>query len=135
MFAENDTLKKRLTHVKPKGDKQEKDLVYRIPCECGAKYVGETGRPLEVRVNEHKRNWQKMKREKEEGLEVDTIISLLACHAIEQDHQVLWDDVKILAKEPNRKRRKIHEAAAMYLEEEVFSQPSCELAALWNPKK
>jgi hypothetical protein len=33
VFAANDTLKKRLTHVKPKGDKQEKDLVYRIPCE------------------------------------------------------------------------------------------------------
>jgi hypothetical protein len=74
-----------------------------------------------------------MEREKEEGLEADTISSLLACHAIEQDHQVLWDDVNILAKEPNTKRCKIHEAAAMYLEEEVISQPSCELAALWNP--
>jgi hypothetical protein len=73
------------------------------------------GRPLEVRVNEHKRNWQKMKREKEEGLEAATFSSLLACHAVEQDHKVLWDDVNILAKEPNTKRRKIHEAAAMYL--------------------
>jgi hypothetical protein len=121
VFAANDTLKKRLTHVKPKGDKQEKDLVHRIPCECGAKYVGETGWPLEVRVNEHKSNWQKMKREKEEGLEADTISSLLACHAVDQDHNVLWDDVNILAKEPNTKGRKIHEAAAMYLEEEVIS--------------
>jgi hypothetical protein len=86
-----------------------------------------------VRVNEHKRNWQKMKREKEKGLEADTISSLLACHAVEQDHKVLWDDVNILAKEPNTKRRKIHEADAMYLEEEAISQPSCELPALWNP--
>jgi hypothetical protein len=46
VFAANGTSKKRLTHVKPKGDKQEKDLVYRILCECGAKYVGETGRPM-----------------------------------------------------------------------------------------
>jgi hypothetical protein len=133
VFAANDTLKKRLTHVKPKGEKQEKDLVYRILCDCGVKYVGETGRPLEVRMNEHKRNWQKMKREKEEGKEADTISSLLACHAIKQDHQVLWDDVQFLAKEPNERRRKIHEAAAMHLEQEVISQPSCELAALWNP--
>jgi hypothetical protein len=107
--------------------------VYRIPCECGAKNVGETDQPLEVRVNEHKRNWQKMKREKEEGLEAATISSLLACHAVEQGHKVLWDDVNILAKEPNTKRRKIHEAAAMNLEEEVISQPICELPALWNP--
>jgi hypothetical protein len=84
-------------------------------------------------VNEHKRNWQKMKKEKEEGKEADTISSLLACHAVEKEHQVLWDDVKILAIEQNTKRRKIHEATAMYLEEEVISQPSCELAALWNP--
>jgi hypothetical protein len=104
VFASNDILKKRLTHVKPKGDRQEKDLIYRIPCECGAKYMGKTGRPLEVRVNEHKRNWQKMKREKEEGLEAVTISSLLACHAREQDHQILWDDVKILAKDAITKR-------------------------------
>jgi hypothetical protein len=97
--------------------------------------VGETCKPLEVRVNEHKRNWQQIKIKKEEGKEADTISSLLACHAIEQDHQDLWDYVKILAKEPNTKRRKIHEAAAMYLEEEVISQPSCELAALWNPRR
>jgi hypothetical protein len=38
-----------------------------------------------------------MKREKEEGLEADTISSLLVYHAIEQDHQILGDDVKILA--------------------------------------
>jgi hypothetical protein len=56
----------------------------------------------------------------------------LACHAIGQDHQVLWDDVQILAKEPNPKSHKIHEAAAMYLEEEVIYQPSCELAASYG---
>jgi hypothetical protein len=78
-------------------------------------------------------NWQKMKRKKEEGLEADTISPLLACHAVEQDHKILWDDVNIVAKEPNTKRCNIHEAAAMYLEEEVISQPSFEPPALWNP--
>jgi hypothetical protein len=43
VFTANDTLKKRLTHLKPKGSEKDKDLVYTIPCECGAKYVGETG--------------------------------------------------------------------------------------------
>jgi hypothetical protein len=85
-----------------------------------------------VRVNEHKRNWQKMNIEKVEGLQADNISSLLVCHAIEQDHQILWDNGNILAKEPIATSRKIHEAAAMYLEEEVISQPSCELVALLN---
>jgi hypothetical protein len=71
-----------------------------------------------------------MKREMEVSKEADTILSLLACYAIEKDHQVLWDDVKILAKELIIKRRKVHEAATMYLEEEVISQPSCESGSI-----
>jgi hypothetical protein len=108
-------------------------LVYKIPCECGAKYLGETGRPLQMRVNEHRRNWDKMKREKEEGMDLDSIPSLLAAHAVENDHQVQWEEVKILAKESNVKKRKIHEAAAMYLEDEIISQPSFELPPIWYP--
>jgi hypothetical protein len=30
--------------------------VYSIPCECGRSYIGETGRPLAVRLREHKHN-------------------------------------------------------------------------------
>jgi hypothetical protein len=58
VFTASDTLKKRMTHVKPKGKIKDKEVVYRIPYECGTKYVGETGRPLQGRVNEHKRNWE-----------------------------------------------------------------------------
>jgi hypothetical protein len=43
VFSANDTLKKRLTHVKPKSNTREKELIYRIPCKCGAKYIGKTG--------------------------------------------------------------------------------------------
>ena len=28
-------------------------VVYRIPCECGKVYVGETGRPMQDRIKEH----------------------------------------------------------------------------------
>jgi hypothetical protein len=121
VLTANDTLKRRLTHLKPKGSEKDKDLVYKVPCECGAKYVGETGRSLQMRVNEHRRNWDKMKREMEEGMDLDSIPSLLAAHTVENDHQVQWEEVKILAKESNVKKRKIHEAAAMYLEDEIIS--------------
>ena len=132
VFAAKDTLKKRLTHVKPKGIGKEKNLVYKIPCQCGANYIGETGRQLQVRVNEHRRNWEKMKKEKEEGNDMDIISSLLAAHAVEKEHQIEWEEVTILANEANMKRRKIHEAAAIYLEEEVISQPSFDIPRIWH---
>ena len=31
-----------------------KGVVYKIPCECGRVYVGETGRTLKQRITEHK---------------------------------------------------------------------------------
>jgi hypothetical protein len=90
------------------------------------------GRPLQARVNEHKRNWEKMKREREGGKDMDNVSSLLAARAVEQNHKVQWDGEKILAKETNVKKRKIHEAAAMYLEENIVSQPSFELLPVWH---
>jgi predicted GIY-YIG superfamily endonuclease len=45
-----------LIKVKTKTDKGKiKGVVYRVSCECGATYIGETGRSLEVRLKEHKR--------------------------------------------------------------------------------
>jgi hypothetical protein len=83
VFSANDTLKKRLTHVKPKSNTRAKVLIYRIPCECGAKYIGETGRPLETRVSEDRRNLLKLSRDREIGIEEESLSSLLATHAAE----------------------------------------------------
>jgi hypothetical protein len=52
--------------VKPKGKGKEKDLIYKFPFECDAKNIGKTdGRPLDIRVGEHRRNWLKLDRERE----------------------------------------------------------------------
>jgi hypothetical protein len=32
--------------------------IYSIPCECGRSYIGETGRPVAVRLREHRHNLQ-----------------------------------------------------------------------------
>jgi hypothetical protein len=38
----------------------------------------------------------------------------------------------VLAKESNTKKRKIHEAAAIFIEEKKISQPSHEIPLLWR---
>jgi hypothetical protein len=131
VFSSGDTLRKRLIHVKPKRKDKEKGLVYKIPCECCAKYIGETGRPLDIRVSEHRRNWLKLDGEKEE--DEATTSSLLASQAVEHNHQVNWEEVLILAKERNTRKREFHEAAAMHIEDNVISQPSIDILPLWQP--
>jgi hypothetical protein len=38
------TLRNKLVHFKPKSDTPTKGVIYKIPCECGKAYIGETGR-------------------------------------------------------------------------------------------
>ncbi|CAF5011042.1 unnamed protein product, partial [Rotaria sp. Silwood1] len=37
-------------------NRKSKAIVYKIPCECGAEYIGETKRGLDERMQEHIRN-------------------------------------------------------------------------------
>ena len=97
VFKPCTTLKQQL--VKPEDPvciKNRTGVVYSIPCKaCPAMYIGQTGRPLETRVKEHKtavRNG-----------EVSS--SALAEHAWNESHQIDWDDVSVLAAENNLQRR------------------------------
>ena len=48
------TLRERLVKAKDAVPKElRKGVVYKTSCECGATYVGETGRPKNVRLKEH----------------------------------------------------------------------------------
>jgi hypothetical protein len=63
--------------TRPESDPQQTaQCVYSIPCECGRSHIGETGRPLAVRLREHRYNLI-------EGL-VEK--SRLAQHACEEGH-------------------------------------------------
>lgn len=33
-----------------------KNVIYSIPCECRVQYIGEAGKPLQVRIREHTKN-------------------------------------------------------------------------------
>jgi Uri superfamily endonuclease len=61
-------------------------------------YIGETGRSLETRVNEHKKRL-KLSELQEKYINDENISSLLAAHVAENKHNVKWEEVKILGKE------------------------------------
>jgi hypothetical protein len=118
---------------KPRAIRGKKELIYRIPCERGAKYIGETGRPLETRGSEHRRNLLKLSRDREIGIEEESLSSLLATHAAENRHQVLLEEVTILWSDNNAKKRKFHEAAVMPIEDNVISRwPRLDIPPLWH---
>ena len=52
------TLRRLLVHPKDKVELEEQgELVYQIPCKnCGAEYIGETGRLLKTRLEEHRKD-------------------------------------------------------------------------------
>jgi hypothetical protein len=67
--------------TRPEGDPlQTAQCVYRTPCECGRSYIGETGRPLAMRLREHRHNLKEGLLEK----------SKQAQHAYEEGHTVAW---------------------------------------------
>ncbi|XP_025271021.1 uncharacterized protein LOC112639907 [Camponotus floridanus] len=74
--------------VIPKGS--HTNVVYKIECEkCDATYVGQTGRKLSTRINEHKKNINKN----------ITNRFVITEHGLNFNHDFKWDDVKILDRE------------------------------------
>ena len=56
VFTSSSTLRRYLFRVKPPTEfNMTKNCVYSIPCSCGKIYKGETGHPLKVRLEEHRK--------------------------------------------------------------------------------
>lgn len=123
-FKSDNTLRQHLTKVKPKCDEQaSKNCIYSIKCECEGEYIGETKRPLKVRITEHKRNTKNG----------ETTSSKLAKHAWENDHKFKWEEAKILHHESHYYKRKFVEGALIKLHEKPISQSSIDVRPLWIP--
>ena len=111
------TLRRLLVHPKDKVELEEQgELVYQIPCKnCGAEYIGETGRLLKTRLEEHRKDVDNTKKDKytRSGKKkfMSTIHkSALTDHATTENHIIDWEGVNIVDKEPNRRIRHIKEA-------------------------
>jgi hypothetical protein len=61
--------------------------VYRIPCECGRVYIGQTGRSVDIRLKEHQRHIRLQHPDK----------SAIAEHSIDQGHRIQFHSSSILA--------------------------------------
>ena len=79
-------------------------VVYEVDCnDCIKKYTGETGRKLKERIKEHKDDGEKSRK--------DEKITGLSQHVKTTGHNIAWDNVKIIYRENNWKKRKFKEAA------------------------
>ncbi|XP_066026269.1 uncharacterized protein [Pocillopora verrucosa] len=57
VFKSETTLRSPLARPKDAVDPAKQDgVVYRIPCECGKVYIGETGRPMQDRIKAYDRD-------------------------------------------------------------------------------
>ncbi|KAJ4436587.1 hypothetical protein ANN_16620 [Periplaneta americana] len=98
--------------------------IYKIPCECGEVYIGQTGRTIEDRIKEHKRNLRLYYPEK----------SAVAQHSIEKEHKILFDHTKVINKSSHYWDRTIKEAIEIKLEKNNFNRDSgLQLSQAWTP--
>ena len=76
-------------------------IIYEIPClDCNFVYIGQAKRDLQSRLTEQKRAILNQKPEQ----------SALCVHAMEFDHNIDWENVKILKVENNYCKRFVSEA-------------------------
>jgi len=111
------TLKGLLVHPKDKQSKEDiTECVYKVPCaNCNKTYVGETGRKLGVRLQEHKkevdsRTNRAFTRSQRTASLTEHNKSVLTDHATQENHLINWSDGSIIDREPDRLSRWIKEA-------------------------
>ena len=98
--------------------------IYKIPCKnCDSVYIGETGRDIRIRVNEHELS---IKRKYDPN---KPSCSALVRHVAETGHEINFVEAKIIRVEEREYRRKLHEAL-LIKSNSVFlgNSPSVDLA-------
>ena len=114
------SLRKLLVHHKDKIDPLETtDCIYEIPCKtCAYTYIGETGRKIATRLEEHKKEVDNKLESKNKTLPgkqgnnqlVNKSKSAIADHALQNNHVINWDDAKVLQMESDASARYIRES-------------------------
>ena len=125
VFKSDTTLRSYLVRPKDTLEPGKQDgVVYKIPCECGKVYIGETGRAMQDRIKEHDRDIRL----------AHTQTSAVSEHANETGHLPLWNQVKFIDRDPHRYTRRVKEAIQIRLHSNNINRDSgIEIPEAWIP--
>jgi len=99
-------------------------VVYKIPCECGKVYIGETGRAMQDRIKEHDRDIRLAR--------IKT--SAVSEHANETGYLPIWKEVKFIDRDPHWYTRRVKEAIHIRLHRNNINGDSgIEIPEAWIP--
>ena len=108
------TLKNVLVHPKDREDKEQ--TTDKVPCaSCEKTYIGETGRKLGVRLQEHRSEVEsKMNRaftrSHRSSSSAESNRSALTDHTVQENHVISWSAASVIDRESDRFTRWIKEA-------------------------
>ena len=108
--------------------------------DCGFSYIGETSRPMCVRIEEHKKEAEEaaqkhFTRSRKESVSDQNFSSAVAQHVAQTNHIMDWDNVKSLEQEPGYQMRGIKEAIHIRKTPDNMNRPQGErhqLPHLWD---
>ncbi|KAL9965271.1 hypothetical protein ACROYT_G029046 [Oculina patagonica] len=125
VFKSETTLRLQLVRPKDAVDSTKQDgVVYRIPCEYGKVYIGETGRPMQDRIKEHDRDIRLARNQ----------TSAVAEHTNNTGHYPLWNEVKFIDRDSHWYTRRVKEAIHIRLHPNNINRDSgIEIPVAWMP--
>ena len=97
--------------------------VYKIPCECGQFYVGETGRSLRTRLKEHQTSFRRNEWEK----------SAIVKHAQQQNHRIDWSNAELITSIKHWHTRRVREAIEILQHDTVPQESGLVINDIWMP--
>ena len=124
VFKSDTTLRSYLVRPKDALEPDKQGVVYKIPCQYGKVYIGETGRAMKDRIKEHDRDIRL----------THSQTSAVSEHANKTGHFPLWNQVKFIDLDPHRYTRRVKEAIHIRLHSNNINRDSgIEIPEAWIP--